>query len=127
MKLPSFDIGYMHTADEGLSVRVPVKAGTHRVGVSFLRRAWEPEGILQPPQRGFARTTNEVYFGDAAVESVTIAGPYRPVVSADTASRRAVFICQPASPAAEEACARRILSLASLTAHPPGGAQPPFG
>ena len=106
---PEWEV-YMHTADEGLSVRVPVKAGTHRVGVSFVRRAWEPEGILQPPQRGFARTTNEVYFGDAAVESVTIAGPYRPVVSADTASRRAVFICQPASPAAEEACARRILS-----------------
>ncbi len=48
---------YMHTADAGLIVRVPVTAGTHRVGVSFVRRHWEPEGVLQPPQRGFARTT----------------------------------------------------------------------
>ena len=106
---PAWEV-YMHTADDGLSVRVPVKAGTHRVGVSFVRRAWEPEGILHPPQRGFARTTNELYFGDAAVESVTIAGPYRPALSDDTASRRAVFVCRPASPSSEDACARRIFS-----------------
>ena len=53
-----------------------MKAGTHDVGVSFVRRHWEAEGILQPPQRGFARTTNELYFGDPAVDIVTIAGPY---------------------------------------------------
>ena len=29
---------YMHTADRGLEVRVPVKAGPHDVGVSFVRR-----------------------------------------------------------------------------------------
>jgi hypothetical protein len=106
---PGWEV-YMHTADEGLSVRVPVKAGSHRVGVSFVRRAWEPEGVLQPPQRGFARTTNELYFGDAAVDSVVIAGPYSPAVSADAASRRAVFTCRPASRAAEEPCARQILT-----------------
>ena len=41
---------YMHTADAHLEVRVPVKAGLHEVGVSFVRRLWEPEGVLQPPQ-----------------------------------------------------------------------------
>ena len=50
---------YMHTADEGLTVSIPVTAGEHNVGVSFVRRHWEPEGIQQPPQRGFARTTND--------------------------------------------------------------------
>ena len=40
----------MHTADADLEVRVPVKAGSHEVGVSFVRRLWEPEGVLQPPQ-----------------------------------------------------------------------------
>ena len=67
---------YMHTADAGLTVRVPVTAGTHQVGVSFVRRHWEPEGVLQPPQRGFARTTNELYFGNPSVDSVSIAGPH---------------------------------------------------
>jgi 4-aminobutyrate aminotransferase/(S)-3-amino-2-methylpropionate transaminase len=46
----------MHTADAGLEVRVPVKAGDHEVGVSFVGRIWEPEGVWQPPQTGFGRT-----------------------------------------------------------------------
>ena len=67
----------MHTADDGLQVRVPVTAGAHEVSVSFVRRYWEPEGILQPPQRGFARTTNELYHGHPAVDNVAVAGPHR--------------------------------------------------
>src|SRR4030095_15022801 len=118
---------YMHTADDGLVVTVPVTAGSHDIGVSFVRRHWEPEGILQPPQRGFARTTNELYYGDPAVDIVSIAGPYSPRQADDTPSRRAVFVCRPSSepgaskdppPAAsgavartsDEECARTILS-----------------
>ena len=78
----------MHTADAGLEVRVPVKAGTHEVGVSFVRRFWEPEGVLQPPQRGFARTTNELYYGNPAVDSVAIGGPYGAARTTDSPSRR---------------------------------------
>src|SRR5262245_11696539 len=55
---------YMHTADDGLEVRVPVKAGEHDVSVSFVGRRWESEGVLQPPQTGFGRTTNEYYHGN---------------------------------------------------------------
>src|SRR2546428_9164825 len=72
---PEFE-EYMHTADANLEVRVPVKAGPHEVGVSFVRRLWEPEGVLQPPQTGFGRTTNEYYHGNPAVEIVSIGGPY---------------------------------------------------
>ena len=51
----------MHTADAGLEVRVPVKAGEHEVGVSFVRRLWEPEGVLQPPQTvSAARPTSTI-------------------------------------------------------------------
>src|SRR6266850_2681971 len=73
---PEFE-EYMHTADAGLAVRLPVKAGTHEVGVSFVRRFSEPEGVLQPQQRGFARTTNELYHGYPSIDTVTIAGPYQ--------------------------------------------------
>ena len=38
--------------DAGLQVRVPVDAGPHVVGVSFVRELWEPEGLPQPLQRG---------------------------------------------------------------------------
>ena len=108
---------YMHTADAGLIVRVPVTAGAHHVGVSFVKRYWEPEGILQPPQRGFARTTNERYFGNPSVDSVAIAGPLAARASADSPSRRRVFICRPANRAAEEPCARRILSTLARRAY----------
>jgi mono/diheme cytochrome c family protein len=108
---------YMHTADAGLVVRVPVTAGTHRVGVSFVRRHWEPEGVLQPPQRGFARTTNELYFGNPSVDNVSIAGPLMVREIKDSPARRKVFVCRPASAAQEEPCARRILSTLARRAY----------
>ncbi len=107
---PGWEV-YMHTADDGLTVSIPVSAGEHNVGVSFVRRHWEPEGILQPPQRGFARTTNELYYGQPAVDIVTIAGPYSAKPPADAPSRNAIFTCHPAAAeAADERCARTILS-----------------
>ena len=129
---PAWEV-YMHTADEHLRVRVPVTAGTHAVSVSFVRRYREPEGILQPPQRGFARTTNELYRGSPAVDRVSIAGPLsqagsgaRPVVS-DPASRRRIFVCRPAdarprrgsreSSESEDMCARQIFSKLATRAY----------
>jgi hypothetical protein len=107
---PEFE-EYMHTADAGLEVRLPVKAGSHVVGISFVRRFWEPEGVQQPPQRGFARTTNELYHGYPAVDTVTIAGPYQTTRSSDDSpSRRKIFMCRPKEPASEEPCAQKILS-----------------
>jgi mono/diheme cytochrome c family protein len=118
---PGWEV-YMHTADDGLTVSIPVTAGEHNVGVSFVRRHWEPEGIQQPPQRGFARTTNELYYGQPAVDIVTIAGPYAAKQPTDTPSRKAVFVCRPPDAAtvrlkadttslvADERCARTILS-----------------
>ena len=122
---PAWEV-YMHTADAGLEVRVPVKAGVRDVSVSFLREHIEPEGVFQPPQRGFARTTNELYFGDPAVDSLLIGGPYQPSVARGTPSRRKIFVCQPTSRAKEEdGCARRILTTLARHAYrrPPTGAE----
>ena len=114
---PAFE-EYMHTADADLEVRIPVKAGTHDVGVSFVRRFWEPEGVLQPPQRGFARTTNELYHGNPAVATVAIAGPYQAAgMSDDAPSRRKIFTCRPGGIGSEEPCARKILSTLARRAY----------
>jgi hypothetical protein len=113
---PEFE-EYMHTADAHLEVRVPVKAGLHEVGVSFVRRLWEPEGILQPPQTGFGRTTNEYYHGNPAVEIVSIGGPYGAPAVGDSPSRRRIFACRPRTVAAEEPCARTILSTLAARAY----------
>ena len=99
----------------GLEVRVPVKAGTREVGVSFVRKHREPEGILQPPQRGFARTTNELYYGEPAVDTVLIGGPYRGAVAVDTPSRRKVFVCRPT----RQRFRRAVREEDSLDARPP--------
>jgi len=113
---PAFEV-YMHTADAGVEVRVPVKAGEHEVAVSFVKRLLEPEGILQPPQIGFARTTNEYFHGNPAVEFVMIGGPYGVAKPGDSPSRKKIFVCSPKTPAAEEPCARKILSTLAARAY----------
>src|SRR5262249_57504145 len=97
--------------DAGLEVRVPVQAGPHSVGVSFLRELWEPEGLPQPLQRGRVITNDQVYMGYANVGVVQIGGPYNPAgPPKNTPSNRAIFICQPRATAEETACAGKILS-----------------
>ena len=114
---PEWEV-YMHTADAALEANdVPVTAGEHEVGISFVRRAWEPEGILQPPQTGFGRTTNEYYHGNPAVEIVTIAGPYHATAAGDSPSRRKVFVCTPKDKDGEEPCAKEILATLARRAY----------
>jgi mono/diheme cytochrome c family protein len=113
---PEFE-EYMHTADAHLELRTAVTAGQHEVGVSFVGRFWEPEGVLQPPQTGFGRTTNEYYHGNPAVEFVSIGGPYRSSAPGDSPSRRKVFICRPKGAASEEPCAKKILSALATRAY----------
>jgi hypothetical protein len=104
--------------DAGLELRVQVPAGTHTVGVSFVRELWEPEGLPQPLQRGRVITDDNVYMNPASVGSVQIGGPYTKTGPAkDTPSRRAIFVCQPRLPAEERACATKILSRVARLAY----------
>ena len=84
---------YMLFADSNLRVRFAAPAGPHVVGVSFVRKFTEPEGVLQPRQSVFAAAVNEMRDGDAAVEQVSITGPYGPGGPGAPPSRRAVFTC----------------------------------
>jgi hypothetical protein len=113
---PEWETYMQITGDAGLEVRVPVDAGPHLVGVSFVRELWEPEGLPQPQQRGRVITNDELYMGYASVGSVQIGGPYANIAPAtDTPSRRAIFSCRPrnrggAQEPDERACAAKILS-----------------
>ena len=69
--------------DAGLEVRVPVEAGPHVVGVSFVRELWEPEGLPQPLQRGRVIADDQVYMDYANVGL----RPDRRPLSRSTASR----------------------------------------
>ena len=103
---------------KNIELRVPVKAGARLIGVSFvgsldsaLPRDLRP---AQPPPSAFAF---QLYPIDPAVSSIDIVGPYDGKVSLDTASRRAIFTCQPASASAEKACAARIISTVARRAY----------
>jgi hypothetical protein len=113
---PDWEV-YMQTADAHLEVRVPIKAGPRDVAVSFVRQYREAEGVLQPPQRGFARTSNERYYGNPAVGQVLIQGPYGGLSTDDSPSRRKVMVCHPRDRAAETPCARQILSTLARRAY----------
>ena len=73
---PEWETYMQLTGDAGLEVRIPVKAGSRVVGVSFVREMWEPEGLPQPLQLGRVIANDQVYMGNANVGSVQIGGPY---------------------------------------------------
>jgi hypothetical protein len=77
----------------------------------------KPEGVAQPLQVDFGRGSDEHYDGYAAVDTVTIRGPYQPGGPGDTPSRRAVFSCRPPSAAGEASCARRIITTLARRAY----------
>ena len=100
---------YEQTADEGLEVRVNVKAGTRLVSAAFLDRAAVAEGVLEPrpgvSSLAFSRDRNAAM----ALDNIEISGPYNAQTPEDTASRRRVLVCSPSEATQEEPCAEEIL------------------
>src|SRR5579862_8127871 len=114
---PEWETYMQLTGDAGLEVRIPVQAGARVVGVSFVREMWEPEGLPQPMQLGRVISNDQVYMGNANVAAIEIAGPYNaPVISkaagSESASRKAIFVCEPpkGAPSEERPCATTIIS-----------------
>jgi mono/diheme cytochrome c family protein len=114
---PEWETYMQLTGDAGLEVRLPVKAGSRVVGVSFVREMFEPEGLPQPVQLGRVISNDQVYMGLANVGSVEIGGPYNAPLptknpaSETTSSRKAIFVCEPPKAISEERpCATTILS-----------------
>jgi len=106
-----FTVDASQPASKNVELRVPVKAGSRLVGISFvgsldstLPRDLRP---APPPPSAFAF---QLYPIDPAVSSIDIVGPYDGKVSKDTKSRRAIFVCQPSSESAERPCAIKIVS-----------------
>ena len=104
---------YALHADEGLAVRVSAKAGPRVLGVSFIQGRSERDGVLQPRATGKVLAIAERWSStseapEAAVDQVSIAGPFDATGPGDTPSRERLFVCRPAL-GAEETCAREIL------------------
>jgi hypothetical protein len=94
--------------DARLKIRLPVSAGPHSVGVTFVgRSAASDTQQLQPFLRSSADTYD--WSGQPHLDSLTIAGPFDATGAGDTPSRRRIFICHPAK-GEEATCAKTILT-----------------
>ncbi len=96
---------------EKYETRLALTAGPHQVGVDFYRK---PLDLLEQVREPFQNPRVSGNDGGPAgsmpeVASVTIVGPYNDHGAGDTPSRRRIFVCHPASPADEAACAKTIL------------------
>jgi mono/diheme cytochrome c family protein len=117
-----------------LELRLPVKAGTRNVAVTFPRQEAFPEVIAgtrgpaapaKPPQPA---TSGPALFADLrldgarlksydlpegaspALVSITISGPYNVGGPGDTPSREKIFVCKAAAAKDETPCAEKIIS-----------------
>ena len=95
--------------DQRLTIRIPVKAGTHTIWATTVLRSHAARDDMIKP---FIRTTIDGLdiMGDPSIDRVTIEGPFAATGSGDTPSRQKIFVCRPAAPADESACAGKILS-----------------
>ena len=101
--------------DATLQVKVPVTAGPHEVGVTFVAKT-----AAQDPQklRPFSSPFDAVdTHGVPRIDAVSVTGPFNPSGPGDTPSRRKILTCKPAVAAEEAACARTILTTLARRAY----------
>jgi mono/diheme cytochrome c family protein len=107
--VPPRHVGDHSAVDKHLKVRLPVTAGPHQLGVTFLKKSW---GVLETDRKPYQAHFN-VYRHprvQPAIYEVSITGPYKANGPGDTPSRTKIFACRPAGTTEEEGCVRRILT-----------------
>lgn len=105
------EIGNMRS-DGGRTPPIPIKAGFHRVGVTFIATTDLPDTGLN---KSFVRTMNSPgaiagYTFYPHVGQVFIEGPHNGKPATDTPSRRQIFECYPQQVSQETACAQQIIT-----------------
>lgn len=106
---------YTLHADDDFRVRVSAKSGPKVLGVSFVQGRSERDGVLQPrpTAKGLAvaeRWSSTSEAPEAAIEHVSVSGPFNATGPGETPTRQKIFVCHPMHGAKEEPCAREILS-----------------
>ena len=108
--------GYKQEWDEELTLRLPVKAGPHDVGVTFLKTVPSVD-IVGPGYRKQHDRPFRYEYGAAVqrvympfIDYIAISGPFDDTGVSDTPSRRRILVCRPTGASDEAACAKRVLS-----------------
>ncbi|MGH9338127.1 MAG: DUF1592 domain-containing protein [Acidobacteriota bacterium] len=95
--------------DDHLKVRVPVQAGPHTIGVTFVKKPWLLLETLRQPYEAHFNFYRHPRVQPAVYE-ISIVGPSEAAGPGETPSRDRIFVCRPASASQEDDCAKRILS-----------------
>jgi hypothetical protein len=98
------------TAADHAAFRVPVNAGPHLVGVTFV----EPSEALD---ESLVRTRMRSRGTLPAIAMATIRGPFAATGPGNTPSRERIFVCQPTTAEEEAPCAQRILTTLATRAY----------
>jgi hypothetical protein len=96
----------------GRTPEIPIKAGFHKVGVTFIATSDLPDTGLN---KSFVRTMNSPgsiagYTFYPHVGQVFIEGPFNGLVATSTQSRDKIFECYPAESSEDAKCAQQIIS-----------------
>ena len=106
--VPPRHVGDHSAVDKHLHARIPVSAGPHAIGVTFLKKPW---AVLETDREPYQAHFN-VYRHprvQPAVYEVSVIGPYNAQGPGSTPSRDRIFVCRPDITADEDGCARQIL------------------
>ena len=95
--------------DQGMEVRIPVKAGPHEVGATFIKKT---SALIETARQPYLARFNAERHPrtQPALYSISVIGPYASTGAGDTPSRRLLLVCQPAGAADEDRCAKQILA-----------------
>jgi mono/diheme cytochrome c family protein len=104
--------GMQADADGSIAITVPVKAGSHKVGVTFLATNYRPtlDLIKQYERKSLENNSIPQLQYYPAIGLLRIQGPFGASRSEDSRSMRKVFTCRPSAAIQEEACAKQILT-----------------
>src|SRR4029078_4145156 len=111
VKLFDWDKEIANTTGNGRATpRIPIKAGMHTVGVTFLATNDVPGTELTRPFQRTMNTPGSIpgFLFYPHVGQVWIEGPYDAKGAADTESRRRILVCRPAGRAEDTKSRRRI-------------------
>jgi hypothetical protein len=105
---PPADKNY-DAVDGKLKLRIPVTAGPHQLGVTFLKN---PSELLETRRQPYNAHFNMHRHPrlTPAIYQISINGPYESTGPGDTPSRRRIFVCRPTKAANQQECAERIIS-----------------
>jgi cytochrome c5 len=104
--------GMQADVDGSIDVTVPVKAGSHKVGVTFLATNYRPtlDLIKQYERKSLENNSIPQLQYYPAIGLLRIQGPFLATRPDDSRSMRKVLTCKPTTAAQEEPCARQILT-----------------